>query len=105
MPNKPRLPTPIRRLPKGTGRDDYAPEVLEEYDRNRRRRNTRKYRSRQRHLKGVRDVSFALTKEARLALKALSANCKTSQTKFLNQLLLETHKCLLESPTGLPPIE
>lgn len=96
MPNKRRLPTHARRIPEGTTRADYEPEVVAEYDRNRWRRNKRNQRKRQRH-KGFRDVNFFLGQEAREALTLLRKEAGMSGSKYITHLLMEKLQCYANS--------
>lgn len=88
MPNKPRLPTNARRLPKGTTRDDYEPEVIAEYDRNRWRRHKRTHRLRKAH-EGRKDVAFLLDTPSRTKLAALAEAAGTTQTAVIERLIKE----------------
>ena|SRR3990167_368065 len=85
---RPLIPTVARKLPKGTKRNDYEPEVLAEYDRNQRRRYKRKQRNRDRHI-GKRDVTFTLDKNVREALKRLSKQAGVTKSALLAKLILE----------------
>lgn len=88
MPNKPTIPTTARRLPAGTTRADYEPEVLAEYDRNRWRRNKRKQRSRKRHV-GYRDTSFFLSRETRDGIAELAKAAGVTRATLIAQLVKE----------------
>lgn len=89
MPKR-KLPRNAKRLPKGTTRADYDPEVLQEWQRDRWRQRKEVQRKRQRHL-GVRDKTFALSKESRETLKDLSRTLGMSETKVITYLLEKTN--------------
>ena len=88
MPNKPTIPTTARRLPAGTTRADYEPEVLAEYDRNRWRRNKRKHRNRKRHT-GYLDTSFFLDRDTRAGLAQLAKAAGVTKSALIAQLVKE----------------
>lgn len=79
------------RLPKGTKRDDYEPEVLAAFDRKRWRRVKAGVRKRKRHA-GVADVLLTLDKDARDTLDRLCKEHGLSKSQVITQLLKEhTH--------------
>lgn len=90
MPAKRKLPRNAKRLPKGTTRDDYEPEVIEAWERDRWRQRKEVHRNRQRH-RGVRDVTFALCKDAREKLTQLCKTRGMSKTQVITHLILESH--------------
>ena len=95
MPAKRKLPRNAKRLPKGTTRADYDPVVLQEWERDRWRQRKEVSRKRQHHL-GVRDQTFALSKESRETLQQLSRTLGISKTQVI------TH--LLEKAKNVPPL-
>ena len=88
MPGKRKLPRNAKHLIKGTRKADYEPEVIREYERDKNRQYREATRKRQRHA-GIRDVTFALGKDARDRLDALSKERGVSKTKIITHLLLE----------------
>lgn len=86
MPPKKTLPRTAKRLPKGTNRHDYEPEVFEAWNRDRMRQRKARHRSLQRH-RGYRDVTFALSKEARENLASVSKEVGMTRSTLLNTLL------------------
>lgn len=87
----PRRPHPkSTRLPKGTRRSDYEPEVLADFDRNRWALHKAARRKRQRHA-GMRDVLLTLDRKSRDTLKRLSAERGCSKSQVITQLLEPHH--------------
>lgn len=82
------LPRRRTRLPKGTKRDDYEPEVLQEFDRERGRIHQARYRNKQRHV-GIRDVTFLLDKDCRDKLERLCKMQGQSKSRVLAHLIME----------------
>lgn len=86
MPAKRKLPRNARRLPKGTSRDDYDPEVLREFDRSRWRHYKELHRKKLNH-HGRREVTFALGKDARDTLARLQKDRGMSKSDIITHLL------------------
>lgn len=75
-------------MPKGTSRDDYEPDVLQEFDRERNRIYQAHHRNKQRHV-GIRDVTFQLGQDARAKLERLCRKHGQSKTQVLTRLIME----------------
>jgi hypothetical protein len=75
------------KLPKGTRRKDYAPEVLAEFDRKRWRRVKAGVRKRKRFREGIRPVTFDLGKESRDIMRRLCKERGLTQSQLFTQLL------------------
>lgn len=86
MPAKPKLPRNAKRLPKGTTKDDYDPEVYLAWKRDRGRQRQERYRRRARH-RGIRDVTFQLGKDAREILDRSRKELGMSRSQFITTLL------------------
>lgn len=86
MPAKPKLPRNAKRLPKGTNKNDYDPEVYAEWKRDRNRQYKETSRKRARH-RGLRDSTFQLNREAREILARESKAVGMSKTQFITHLL------------------
>lgn len=90
MPAKKTLPRNAKRLPKGTTKDDYEPEVIEAWQRDRWRQQKAKVRAKLRH-RGLREVTFFLSKDARANLKHACKKLGVSKTELLTHLLEQFH--------------
>lgn len=88
MPNKPTKKMGRTRLPPGHKRDDFEPEVLVEFDRERDRTYKHMHRRKQRRL-GIRDVTFSLGQDARDKLERLCRMHGQSKAKVLTRLIME----------------
>lgn len=91
MPAKPTLPRKAKRLPKGTTRHDYEPEVFEAWQRDRWRQMQAVRRSRAKH-RGWREATFFLSKEARDNLTRMAKATGLNKSQLLNQLLESLHE-------------
>lgn len=86
MPPKRKLPRNARRLPKGTTVNDYEPEVIAEWIRDRNRQYKETHRNRQRH-RGIRDVTFALGRDSRVTLTRLCKERGMSKSQLIEHLI------------------
>lgn len=96
MPARPTLPRNAKRLPKGTNRHDYEPEVFAQYVRDKARQYKAAHRRKQRH-HGYRDVTFALSKIARENLTRMCKDVGMSKSQLLNYLLENHHVKSIQS--------
>lgn len=96
MPAKKTLPRTAKRLPKGTTKHDYEPEVYEAWLRDRWRQKKAAARRRAQH-RGFREVTFFLSKEARDNLTRMTKDTGMSKSKLLTTLLEQLHEPVTES--------
>ena len=103
MPPKRRLPDTHRstKLPAGTSANDYEPEVIEEFERNRQRIYQRRHRSKLKH-HGKRDVTFVLDMNTRLALQSLCKSTGLQPSELVTKMIREVHDACNQP---LPPRE
>ena len=102
MPPKKRLPNTHRStcLPAGTSANDYEPDVLEAFERNRQRIYQRRHRSKLRH-GGKRDVTFVLDMQTRQALQSLCKSSGLQPSELVSKMIREVHEACTKAP--LPP--
>lgn len=86
MPPKRKLPRNAKRLPKGTTKHDYDPEVYAQWKRDRWRQQKEASRKRAWH-RGIRDTTFQLGKEARAILDRERKRVGMSKSRFITHLL------------------
>lgn len=85
-----KLPVTARKIPKGTRKSDYEPEVIAEYERGKRRMYKANQRKREKH-RGERQVTVVLGQDARAILTQLCRERGMSKATLLTHLLNKEH--------------
>lgn len=91
MVGRRKLPRNAKRLPKGTTRHDYDPEVYAEWQRDRWHQRKEAQRKRRAH-RGVKDYTIPLTKDAKAALDRLCERTGLLRGDLVSTLLVETDR-------------